>query len=63
MATRVAYILVLSTYTRYSRVSMRQICQTVLKSEREEILWDFFPFTLTFLFDHFYTKIYEIIIP
>ena len=38
MATRVVYILVLSTYTRYSRISMRQICQTVLKSEKEEIL-------------------------
>lgn len=40
---------------------MRQICQTVLKSERKEILWDF-----NLSFDHLqrvYTKIYEIIIP
>lgn len=53
MATRVAYILVLSTYTRYSRVSMRQICQTVLKSEKGRDPLRFFSLYFNFSFRSF----------
>lgn len=64
MVTRVAYILVRSTYTQHSRISVQQICQTVLKPWK----WRrFFEISLTFnlsfrlIICNAFMKVYEII--